>query len=116
MDKSSLEVLVFLFSNDPEIAASPIREPRVPLVGIASNSDTEWLVTEFRSPINPLLFFSLLMLARTPLDVLLRNLSAASGVSASMHLNTFSVEQTTEARVKSPMSCRMELEYPVSMD
>ena len=108
MDKSSL--LLFLFSKDPEIAASPTRELRVPVEGIASNSDTEWLVTEFRSAINPLLLSSPLMLARTPRDVPLRNLSAASWVSASMHLDRVSVEQTTAAREKSPMPCRMEIE------
>ena len=41
MDKSSLEVLTFLFSKDPEIEASPTSDPRVPVVGMASNSDTE---------------------------------------------------------------------------
>ena len=41
MDKSSLEVLTFLLSKAPEIEASPTSDPRVPVVGMASNSDTE---------------------------------------------------------------------------
>ena len=101
MDKSSLEVFTFLFSKAPEIEASPTSDPRVPVVAMASNSDTEWLLTKFRSAINLLLLSSLLKLARSSVDVPLRNRSAASGDSESMRVTT-SVELTTEARAKSP--------------
>ena len=113
MDRSSFEVLTFLFSKAPEIEASPTSDPRVPVVGMASNS--EWLLTEFRSTINLLLMSWLLMLARSSVDVPLRNRSAASGVSESIRVTT-SVELTTEARAKSPRVWRMEMEYPVRMD
>ena len=77
-------VLIFLVSKNPEMDASPTSEPRVPVVAIACSSDIVWLVTEFRSTIKVFLLSSLLMLARLPADLPMRNWSAASGVSAFM--------------------------------
>ena len=83
MEESSIEVLMFLFSKDPEIEASPTSEPRVPVVVLACSSDIEWRVIEFSFTINVFLLSSLLNPPR--LMFLLRNWSAASGLSTSMH-------------------------------